>query len=172
MIAELVDYYAAKFKEKSKLSEISSVNELRSEYLSQVAALSNVEQEINEELTKMTSAPCRDNADLWILAAQIHLSDSYIKSLCEILANNNECIWHEGIVEIFQEMRNPEVVTCLERALNHELSYDPGKVVAIRILDTLADIGTVDAITIIKKCLNSPHIEIREVAEILMDEIQ
>ena len=172
MIAELIHDYSTKFLESSRYGDYSKLNELRTEYLTQVACLANVEQEISDELIKMTSVPCRDNADLWILAAQLHPSDSYIKSLCEILANDNECIWHEGIVEVFQEMRNPEVVSCLEQALNHQLNYDPGKVLAIHILDALAEIGTVDAVAIIKKCLDSPHIEIRESAEILMEEIQ
>lgn len=174
MIADLIDEFFAAISTLVEQREQSPSKraEVHTVYLTKVSSLRNVESEINNQLENLVFDPCRKDATLWILAAQIHPSSIYIPSLCKILANDKECIWHEGIVEVFEQLKDPQTIPCLEAALNHKLNYDPGWVVAIRILDTLAEIGTSDAIKIIERCLDSPHIEIRDEAVLLMEDFQ
>lgn len=172
MITKLIQDYSVRSAQKARLGEHKEAIELQNEFLTKVSSLQNVEREISSKLAEMSSEPCTDNAVMWLLAAQLHPSELYIDALCDLLGRSDECIWHEGIIEILRDLKQSDTVPCLERALHHELNYDPGRVVAIHVLEALADIGTTDAVSIIEKSLDSPHIEIREEAEILMDELK
>jgi HEAT repeat protein len=73
-------------------------------------------------------------------------------------------------MDILQQLGVPEIVSCLEKALNHELDYDPGRLVPIFALNILAGIGSPEAIRLIRTRLDSPDIRIREEAQLLMEE--
>lgn len=168
--ANLISQYLKKLLEQSE-SKQSSKNNMRTEYLQEVSKLTNVESEISKELNQLVSEPCRKDATLWILAAQLHPSDMYMDSLRSLLEDYNECIWHEGIVEIFQAMKDEQVLPSLVIALNHDLKYDPGYAVSVRILETLASIGTSEAVKILEENLKSPNARIREEAQIMLDSL-
>jgi HEAT repeat protein len=143
----------------------------RTEYLQEVSKLTDVQSEISEALMQLVDEPCKQDATLWILAAQLHPSDAYIEPLQILLEDNKECIWHEGIVEVFQELKDERVIPSLVVALNHRLDYDPGYAVPVRILETLADIGTPKAFKSLNECLKSTNDRIREEAQIMLDSL-
>lgn len=170
-VKKLIDEHTAKIASKIKSGHLGDRSKITSEYLQGVSHLTDVENEINQELSNIVSEPCRMDATLWILAAQLHSSELYFESISKLLENADECIWHEGIIEIFQILKDARAIPVLEKALKYDLAYDPEKAVAVRILETLADIGTLEAVNILKDCLNSPSAKIRKESRIMLDSI-
>lgn len=164
-VKRLIDEHTAKIASKIESEHLTDRSKITSEYLQDISHLTGVENEITRELSNIFSESCRKDAPLWILAAQLHPSTLYFDSLSKLLENDKDCIWHEGIVEIFQILNDAKAIPSLEKALKHDLE----QAVSIRILETLADIGTPEAVKILRDCLNSPDAKIREESQIMLD---
>ncbi|MBC7814415.1 MAG: HEAT repeat domain-containing protein, partial [Burkholderiales bacterium] len=115
----------------------------------------------------ITADPCVGRPDLWLLAAQVHPSARYRQPLCDMLVMPDECIWHEGIIEVFVLTKDADAVACLEQAITHNVNG-----AAVQAIAALAEIGTREAIQVIKNCLDSPHEAIREKAKLMLEILQ
>ena len=168
-VEKLLVEYASKFAQASAEKRYKKVIELNTELSSKIANLSNPYDEIAQALEVLTTNPTHKNATLWLRAAEIHPSEKYLKSLCTVLEQENEYIWHEGILYILQKLKDEYSIPFLEKAINLNLDYDPYKHVAENALEALAKIGTPDAVEIIKKYIVSSDSQIREYAQVCID---
>ncbi len=167
-IAKLIEEFRLNVAEEMKQKPYYAATAFFSEYLEKVSTQSGVEPEIAEALTIMVDNPCHKDSTLWIWAAQYHPSELYFQPLYGLLKQYNNCIWYEGIVDIFPGKWKAEAIPYLEAAIHYDLSYDPGQAAAIRILEELVDIGTPEAIEVLKNCLDSPSERIREYAQLFL----
>jgi len=170
-IEKLVKEYSQKLAEASTQQQNKDVSRLSTEYLTEVSKLKNVEVEIAQALSKIVSEPCMDNRNLWILAAQLHPSGLYFDYANAMLMSDDVCIWHEGIIELAQLTKDSRYIESLEELLSKDLQYDTDKAVAVRALEAIAEIGTPEAVDILKRNLASPFEQIREEAEIMLDSL-
>jgi len=164
VIAEYIEKFTPLANEPTS-ENLLAASKLRTKYLQKVSKLENVEDEILAQLESMTADPCVGRPDLWLLAAQLHPSERYRQPLCDILVMPDECIWHEGIIEVFVLTKDANAVPCLEQAIGHNVNG-----IAVQAITALAEIGTREAIQVIKNCLESPHERIREQAHLMLEQ--
>jgi thymidine kinase len=169
-VEHLVQDHIVKRDELSAKKLHTEKASLLKSYGNAVRQLTDPYDEIASELELITGNPCRENTYLWIIAAQIHPSPRYLDSLCRILEQDNACIWHEGIVDILYDLADERSVPSLEKALSYEYRSDPTRELAIKILATLDEIGTPEALDIVRRCLQSSSERIREEAKLLLED--
>ena len=160
----------------SSQKSYSKIDELSKEFDRKVRLLKNVEPEVLEGLLKVfrklsLENYCKDAYD-WLFVAYCHPSKIYIPVLCDLLNLEKVDCPNETIVEIMEELKCKECFPVLKKTLNTKLSYDPDEQLALKILDALVEIDELEAIQVLKECLNSPSYTIREEAELLLEDIQ
>jgi HEAT repeat protein len=167
-VKDIIHEYAQKRSQAASTKQYSQVLTILKEYVNALKTLSLSEKEIADEFNAIVDNPCRENTDLWIIAAQIYPSPEYLNSLCTILEREEPCIWHEGIVDILYDLEDERSIPSLEKALTYDKPSDPTRELAVKILETLDKIGSPKAREVLRNCLKSPSPEIRAAAEQLL----
>ena len=168
-VRSLVEDYFNRIAEAGSKNRADDVSSLMKQFQNSLEELTKAEDEISAELVRLTDEPCRSDAYLWIIAAQLRPSPMYLEALCKILEYPESCAWHEGIVDILYDLADERAVPYLKKALDFDFPSDPGRNLGIKILETLDKIGTSEAIGIIEECRTSTSPEIRETAEYLLE---
>lgn len=150
-VHELIEKYVQSSK---KLTSIDEGLKLRKRFIQDICRLKKVEAEINDALKMRIEDPCQNKTGLWILAAMQHPSKIYLSSLFILLRGSEYCVWHEGILDVFENILDESMIPHLEYIVNRELLNDPGRAAAILALELLIDIGTDEAWQVIK---NTAH---------------
>ena len=147
-VDNLIVRYIDQAKEQNTYEEAS---QLRRKLILDLHKLKHVEDEIRQSLETLIDDPCKLGASLWLLAAKENYSNVYLKSLLKMLSMPKECVWHEGILDILEIEPNEAMIPHLQDAVNHSLSNDPGKALAIRAMELLIDIDTDSAWEVIEQ---------------------
>jgi hypothetical protein len=142
--------------------------EFANDYAKRVKMLSNPSEEIEAQLKLIAKSPCGSEDYLWIIAAQLHPSKTYVDALIEILLTEEQCVWHEGIVDILYDVGDDRAVPALAHALTYVKESDPTMELAAKILETLDQIGTPAALQVLQAALSSSQPRIQEKAQQLL----
>jgi hypothetical protein len=167
-IKSILEEYEVKRSEN--ISNEKEIFRLFQEANSQIRELENPKDEISDALKLLIEDPCNDLAVNWLIAAQFHPSSKYLDALCELLSIDNSCIWHEAIVEIMYDVPDEKCIPSLQKALNYTYEYDPTYELGRKILETLYNIETPEALEIIREYTHSINERLRDQAKLLLDE--
>jgi HEAT repeat protein len=169
MLTDTIEKYLKLFKEASNIRESSRLSkELDKEFETSPPSVS----EVIQELEKYASNPKHPGASLVMSAAWSNLSKDYTPILCQLLNNESHNGLHEPIVEILDVLRDERAVPALSKALTYRWSYDEWLNVPRKSLLALAEIGTPEAIIIIKEATQSFEELIRDDANMILEDIR
>jgi hypothetical protein len=161
LVKDVIEKYAAIWAQAIEARQTNRYDQITKHYIGELKQLDAPEDEIAAQLSLIAQNPLMEKAGYWILAAEIHLSLSYLQSLCQILEHPNAGAFHERVVESLQDLKDPRAIPSLVKALGYDQDFDPTKELAKRVLQTLDKIDTPEAKQIIQDCMNSPIDEIR-----------
>ena len=128
-VQDLIIEYFQQVTEYStnKTYDYKIVQKRVNEFGKKVRNLNNPIEEIATALEGYVDNPCEGHLTLWLRVAEIHPSVKYITALCKILEQENNCIWHEGIIYIFEKLKDPRTISALEKVIGHNLNYENTK---------------------------------------------
>jgi HEAT repeat protein len=164
MLSDTIDKYLKLFKESPNSHESSTISsEMRRE-------LQNLpSSEVIQELEKYALNPKYPGASFLMIAAWYNCSLEYVPILCQILNSENHNGLHENVVEILDKLRDERAIPALSKALTYRWSYDEWLNVPRKSLLALSEIGTPEAMMIIKEATQSPEELIREDATMILE---
>jgi HEAT repeat protein len=141
MLSDTIDKYLKLFKESPNSHESSTISsEMRRE-------LQNLpSSEVIQELEKYALNPKYSG-----------------------LNSENHNGLHENVVEILDKLRDERAIPALSKALTYRWSYDEWLNVPRKSLLALSEIGTPEAMMIIKEATQSPEELIREDATMILE---
>lgn len=167
-VHKLVEQYIQATK---KISSPDEVVRHRKDYIQKVSRLTGVEEEIHNALQSLIEKPCKETANLWLIAARVHPTKKYSESLFILLQKPEFCIWREGILYIFEAIPDKRMIPYLEIAIERELPDDPGKALAILAMEILIAIDTDEAWSVIERAAKTSSSNIiKEETEAFIDE--
>ncbi len=162
MLTDTIEKYLKLFKEASNTRESSRLlKEMNKEFEAAPPTIS----EVIQEFEKYVSNPDYPGASFAMIAAWSNLSKDYTPILCQILNNESHYGLHELAIEILEVLRDERAVPALSKALTYRWSYDEWLNVPRKSLLALAEIGTHEAIIILKEATQSFEELIRDDAK-------
>lgn len=165
MLTDTIEKYLKLFKEASNAGESLRISqEMKKEFAASPPSIS----EVIQEFEKYVSNPDYPGASFVMSAAWSNLSKDYTPILCQLLNNESNNGLHEPIVEILEVLRDERAVPALSKAVTYRWSYDIWFIVPRKSLLALAEIGTPEAIMIIKQATQSSEELIRDDANMIL----
>jgi HEAT repeat protein len=171
-IQVLIDEYKAIFANLSTKKEYVEVIEYHKELSRRISELNSPIEEISLALNQYIDNACDRDLNFWLEAAAIHPSLNYLESLCSLLEQENNCIWHEGIIYALEKLNDERAIPALKRAILHDLNYENTKQVAVTAMEALAKIGTNEAIEVLQVCRKYPDNLVRRTARDILKAIK
>lgn len=144
-------------------SRLSSVSD-RQDFAAWLDSLTEVESCIAAGLRRASETADWLMFDLYVLAASHHPADLYTAVLCEVLGRQSEDVNNEDIVDVLAKIGDPAAVGCLADAMWWEPPWDEYRNLGVKAVWALADIGTPEALAVLRDAVSCEASEIREMA--------
>lgn len=170
-IRETIQKYSEVFSSITyKESSRSERQEVMDEYMSELRSKRHDEAiiEINDGLKKLSLNPS-PTVDDWILAAQLYPSIDYVPSLIQLLDQQIETIWNEGIIHVLSRIPDERAVPALSRAIDFVTTSDESRELAKLAMEVLAIINTPEAQAIVEQYVNDESEYVSEFAQEMYD---
>jgi HEAT repeat protein len=168
-VTRLVTEFAQRFRPAYDAAGLEAFRVTLGEFCNAVRQLTDVERETADGLRGLLSTRDSIRVILWLHAAITRPSPGLVEPLCELLSIRDEYVQHEWVAELLGEIGDPRAIPALRDACSFDVNGDPFRSLPKRCLEALAEIGTPEAMAVVREQLTSPWVEVREWAAELLE---